>query len=179
MAKDMNEAPTAQPSIGLTSEQLRMILDSVGASAVTGMREAQKQARRENPNYPEQSVFHPEGKFDHEGKQLAPKVAFRIPTFFCGVRLRGETETAEEIMLCNKFTEPKTARKGRWTAELKGNEFDRELHIDVPCYTQNDKNDLPSFALILMELLEGADAVTPASLIKRIEELERKQTEAA
>ena len=175
----LTTAGIAPTTIGMTPETLQSLLGSMGATSAAAMREAYRQQRKENPNYPEVSVFNPEGKFDDDGNARTPKVTFRRPTFFNGVRLGGELETPEEIRLFNQFTDTKLARDGRWKLEIedKGTKNERAL-LTIPSRTADDRmeNAVP-LPLILRELLGGADAVNPETLAARIAELERKLAE--
>ena len=97
-------ASPAMPSlVGISVEQLQAILGALGKTSAEAMREAYRLQRKENPNYPERSVFNPMGSFDDEGRALPPKVKLTRPTFFVGVRLPEELMTAEEIELCNQI----------------------------------------------------------------------------
>lgn len=168
------QSGAAPTTIGMSPEQLQMIIGTLNPAIA--MREAYKLQRKENPNYPEQSVFHPRGKFDHEGIPLKPKATFKRPTFFMDVRLGGELETEDEIELCNRFTQDRLARNGKWKAIIKNKgELNEELHIEIPSKTMDDRmeNAYP-FAIILRELLEGAAAVNQETLIQRIADLEAK-----
>src|SRR5260221_368079 len=100
--KGAGAVPTTQ---GMTPEVIKTLVEAFQATSTTAVRETLRQERVENPNYPERSVFNPAGVFDDRGNRLAPKAKFRRATFFQGVRLAGELETAAEIELCNQFTE--------------------------------------------------------------------------
>ncbi len=168
------DAP-AQPSlIGFTAEQLQTLLATLGTTSTAAMREAYRQQRNENPNYPERSVFNPEGVFDDEGRSLGAKPKLRRPTFFVKVRLNDEVMTRDEIELCNRFTQTKEARGGKWVAQVIKKGDTEELHImdDVSVYNNDDRNELPPLTFILRELLDGADAVNPETMAKRIAALE-------
>ncbi len=165
--------PTTQ---GLTPDVLQSIVQAFQATSQTAVRETLRQERKENPNYPAKSVFHPAGVFDDSGKTLTPKATFRRTTYFQGVRLGGELETEQEIELCNAFTTDRDAREGRWTARLENKGRPNEkLLITIPSKTVDDRmeNSLP-LALILRELLDGVDAVNPDALQRQIDEM--KQT---
>lgn len=166
----LRSAGAVPTTAGLTVETLQTLVQAFQATSQTAVRETLRQERAENPNYHERSAFNPPGVFDDRGTPLAPKVKFRRATFFQGVRLAGELETPIEIELCNKFTDDKEAREGRWTArvENKGRPNER-LYISIPSKTVDDRmeNSLP-FSLILRELLDGTDAVNPETLQKQI-----------
>ena len=158
--------------VGISPEQLQTILGALGKTSAEAMREAYRQQRRENPNYPERSIFNPAGLFDDAGQAVAPKVKLAQPTFFVGVRLNEELMTVEEVELCNRFTESKVSRDGLWKVDLEGQGRTARLKIDVPCKTVDDRMVLPPFTHILRELLSGTDAVSPDALQKRVEALE-------
>lgn len=176
LAAILRQSGAAPTTIGMTKESMQMLIGSLHETNANSMKQALRSQRKENPNYPERSVFHAEGKFDDDGNPRAPKVAFLRPTFFQGVRLGGELETPEEISLCNRFTEDKSSREGRWTAELvnKGTKNER-LVITIPSKTVDDRmeNSYP-FTYILRELIEGASAVNTDTMSARIAELEEK-----
>lgn len=174
--------PTTMGMDTSTAHALMQSMQSLQQSSLVtamreGMKEQAKQTRRENPLYPEQSVFHPQGVYDHEGKALALKLKFRRPTFFQGVHLGGELETEEEIELCNRFTETRTAREGTWIAEIEGQGRNERLLIKVPSQNVDDRMVLPPFPHILRELLDGAEAVNPEAMHKRIQQLEAQIAE--
>lgn len=157
---------------GLTAEQIQTIAMTSGAANARAMQLA---LRRENPNYPEQSVFHPRGLFTDDGIAQAPKAKFSRPTFFNGVRLGGELETEEEIELCNRFTETREVVSKGWTATIERVGNKDRLLITVPSRTIDDRMVLPgSFTLILQELLGGSEAVNPLSLQKQIDDLTKR-----
>lgn len=172
----LTAAGIAPTTIGMTPDLLQSLLGSMGATSAAAMKEAYRQQRKENPNYPEVSVFNPDGKFDDDGNAREPKVTFKRPTFFNGVRLGGELETPEEIRLFNSFTDTKLARDGRWKLEIedKGTRNERCL-LTIPSRTADDRmeNAVP-LPLILRELLGGADAVNPETLQRQIDELNKK-----
>lgn len=161
--------PTTQ---GLTPEIFQTLAASFASVSQGAVRETLRQERKENPSYPERSVFHPPGVFDDFGKALPPKVKLTRETFFNGVRLGGELETADEIELCNRFTDSRTACEGLWTAELEGVGSKKRLVITVPSKTLDERMTLPPFTHILRELLEGPEAVNPETMHRRIAELE-------
>lgn len=175
------QAGAIPTTMGMDAPTLQSIVAAFQATSATAVRETLRQERRENPNYPERSVFNPGGVFDDQGKALTKKVTLRRPTYYNGVRLGGELETIEEIELCNRFTETRIARKDEpqpWEAivEHRGQANERLL-IKVPSKTIDDRMGLPTFTSILAELLGGAAAVDPLSLQRQIDDL-RKQVES-
>lgn len=137
--------------------------------------ESQRTIHRQNPQHPGKSAFsHPEGDV------ARPKATLKYrETFLNGHREREDELTPAEIDAFNQFTHSCAARGGDvnkpgadgWTAIVAGH----RLIIDVPAYTQDNRNNLPDgLVLILNELAQGARAVTPASMAERIAELERK-----
>lgn len=175
----LTQSGAAPTTIGMTTESMQMLLGSLSATNAETMKQALRSQRKENPNYPEQSVFHPAGRFSDDGTALPDKVKLRRRTYHNGVLLGGELETEEEINLCNQFTEDKTARNGLWTATIleKGTSRER-INIKTPSQTPDERmeNSLP-LPLILRELLGGADAVNPATLSARMAKLEAKLAE--
>jgi hypothetical protein len=174
--------PTTQ---GFTPESFQTIMASMQALSAGAVKETLRHERKENPNYPEKSVFFPRGKFDDLGNALAPKLTFTRPTIFNGVRLGGELETEDEIKLCNQFTADRSSRDGLWTAILEHQGTSRErLLITVPSLSIDERMSLPPFTLILAELLNGAEAVNPLTMQTQIDALKAevdrlKQTSAA
>jgi hypothetical protein len=147
-------------------------MQSVSAASV---KETLRHERKENPNYPEKSVFFPRGKFDDLGNARPPKATFTRPTYYNGVRLGGELETEEEIQLCNQFTRDKSCRDGLWEAIIENAGSSRErLIIKVPSLSIDERMGLPPFTLILAELLGGAEAVNPLTMQKQIDDLKAK-----
>ena len=61
-------------------------------------------------------------------------------------------------------------RGGKWVAQVIKKGDTEELHImdDVSVYNNDDRNELPPLTFILRELLDGADAVNPETMAKRI-----------
>ncbi len=172
-----NQAPVAPagPSlVGFTPEQLQALFATMGSVSARATSDALRSQRKENPYYPEKSVYNPEGLYADDGTPKPAKVKLSRATFFVGVKLSDELMTADEIELCNRFTTDKTARNGTWKAEIVMHGNQPRLYIDVPSKTIDDRNGLPTFAFILKELLEGPEAVNPVTMAKRIEELEKK-----
>lgn len=167
------------PQQAFTPDSLVAMANAFAKNSAEAVRETLRQERPENPSYPEKSVFFPRGKFDDKGHANAPKIAFRRPTFFNNVHLKGELETEEEIALFNGFTEDRTAREGRWKATIfnKGTKFERLL-VEIPSKTTDDRmdNSLP-LPLILLELQGGAEAVNPTTLQARIDALQARVDE--
>lgn len=171
--KSLLVASGAAPStIGMTPENMQALMNTLHANSATAIREAIRSQRKENPAYPERSVFNPRGVFNDAGEAQAPKLKLSRPTFFNGVRLGGELESEEEIELCNRFTESRYAREGTWKAEVEGKGINQRLLITVPSRSVDDRMVLPPFTHILRELLDGAEAVNPESLQKQIAALQ-------
>jgi hypothetical protein len=169
----LGKAGAVPTTMGMDGATLQEIVKAFQLTSATAVRETLRQERVENPNYPGRSVFNPDGVFDKDGKSM-PKVKFRRDTYYQNVRLGGELETPEEIALFNAFTEDKSSRDGRWTAEIvhKGTPKER-LYVKIPSMTPDERmeNSIP-MTLVLMELLGGADAVNTETLTKRIAVLE-------
>ena len=166
----MQRAGLAPTTVGMSPDQLKTILQTVGQTNAQAM---QKSLQRENDKFPNQSVFDPTGRFDAEGNQLPPKVTFKYTTFFIGVRMgdQGGTSdlcTPEEIELFNRFTVDKEARSGRWQAKFTNRDGKRLLSITLPVRSVDDRMGLPDLSSILLELLEGPDAVNPATLVAKV-----------
>ncbi len=141
-------------------------LAEVMASNAEGMRKALKP---ENPRHPDISAFNPEGERDHPRPKLTRK------TFWVGTELHEDELSREEIDLFNQFTHSTEAKNGAWTAEIRvtGKLGESQLHIRFPSAAMDDRMDLPNgMAIMLRELLGGAQAVEPAALSARIAALE-------
>lgn len=171
--RDSGAAPT---TIGMTPEHLQVLMGTLQANSVDAHKQAIRSLRKENPNYPERSVFNPEGVYDDFGNAKPPKVKLSRTTFFVKVRLNDEVMTPEEIELCNRFTQTKEARGGKWIASVTKRGDTEELRIldDFSVYNADDRSDLPPFTFICRELLDGADAVNPQTMAARIADLEAK-----
>lgn len=171
--KDGGDLPgMGMPSlVGFTPAQLQTLLGTLGMNSAQAMKDAIRSQRKENPSYPERSVFNPGGVFDDEGVALPPKVKLSRETFYVGVRLSEELMTVDEIELCNRFKvgTDKYSRDGLWKAEFRKNGSTDRLFIVVPCKNNDDRMVLPPFANILRELLLGPDAVNPESMQKQID----------
>lgn len=167
----LKRAGVVPTTSGMGVEHLQAIMSTMDAVSARSVKEALRSERKENPNYPEKSVFFPAGKFDDSGRILPAKITLSRTTFFNGVRLGGELETEEEIGLCNRFTESRTAREGEWQAIVETG-LNARLTITVPSKTVDDRMSLPPFTHILRELLDGAEAVNPDTMARRIAALE-------
>jgi hypothetical protein len=158
------------PSTSL--DALEGMLGRIGQTNVAAIREARKLDRKENPNYPERSVFLPRGLYDDEGRPQPPKLKLTHVTHYCGQPINGESETEEEIALFNRFTESKESRDGKWKAQLTWEGKKSTLMITVPARSIDDRSELPAMTQVLTELLDGPDAVNPDTMAKRIAALE-------
>jgi hypothetical protein len=157
-----------QQAQGLTAEQLDKILTNNAASV-------QKALKPENASAPNVSVYNPDGGpkakltyTNDKGETRARK------TYFVGARMDEDLLTPLEIALFNRFTASKTAKGGLWTATIKQNGNDQELHVFVPHKELDDRMGLGSLTMILRELLEGPDAANPDALIARLEAAEAR-----
>lgn len=179
LASLLAKAGAAPTTIGITPEMLKGLLDSRSAGVETAVRETLRLERRENPSYPERSVFFPLGKFDDKGGALRSKHTLKRRTYHNGVLLGGELETEEEIDLYNQFTEDRTARDGRWTAEIHFGGTSRErLVVKTPSFTIDDRTEYGGpLSNILRELLSGPEAVNQLTMEKRIKALEQRNSE--
>lgn len=173
-----HQKPDAEPAVpslaGMTPEALLTIIQALGKTSAMSVREALRSERKENPFYPERSVFNPAGVFDDEGKALPPKTKLTRDTFFVGVRLSEELLTPEEIDLCNRFTEDRQSRNGEWTATLEQRGAKTRLLIAVPSKTIDDRMGHPPFTHILRELLEGEENIRPEKLQTKVAALEAR-----
>jgi hypothetical protein len=175
LAAILRQAQVVPTTMGMDAATVRTLIEGFQATSTTAVRETLRQERKENPNYPERSVFNPAGVYDDLGNPLPPKVRFRRPTIYVGVRLGGELETPEEIELCNRITESKTCHNGDWSATIEDKGTPRErLLILVPSKTADDRSGLPPFTHILRALIDGDDAINPETMHQRITALEQQ-----
>ena len=165
-----NVATAAPSTIGMTPEQFQTIVATVGTVNVKAMQQA---LRTENPHYPERSVFNPVGLFDDAGTQMPPKVVLKRDTYFVGVLVgkagaTSEIYTPDELELFNRFTGDKETRNGTWTATLLKRDNREILAVVVPHRTNDERMGLTLLTHILLELLEGEDAVAPNKLLDQV-----------
>lgn len=151
---------------GLNAEQLEKIL-AANAQSV------QKALKPENATAPKVSVYNPDGGAKAMLCYTAADGAVRPrKTFFVGARMDEDLLTPLEIALFNRITSNKTARNGLWTATIKQNGNDQELHVFVPHKEMDQRLDLPNgLYLILRELIDGPEAVNHESLAVEVERL--------
>lgn len=168
----LTRAQVVPTTMGMTPEQFATIMQTNSSMSARAM---QQSLRHENPSFPNKSVFLERGKFDDEGHPQLPKERLKYDTYFVGVLIGragavAESNTEEEIQLFNRFVEgeDKESRDGKWTAKFTKRGTRTGLFIDVPCLNNDDRIGLPPQSEILMELLDGADAVNPASLMQRV-----------
>ncbi|KKL73362.1 hypothetical protein LCGC14_2075660, partial [marine sediment metagenome] len=69
------------------------ILQSVGRDTATALKKA---GQRENPDYPERSVYNPRGRYDDDGKPQPPKLKFKRDTYF-GPVLIGRAGASDDL----------------------------------------------------------------------------------
>lgn len=181
LAPLLKSAGLVPTTMGMTPEHLQVLMGTMTAVSASAQKEAIRSQRRENPQYPEKSAFNPRGVFDDNGFALEPKVKFRIPTFFQGVRLAGELEGEEEIRLCNAITEDRYSRDGLWKAEIVGKGINQRLMIRInrenETLTMDDRMGLPPFTIILRELISGKEATNPETLHRQIEAMQKRIAE--
>lgn len=160
---------------GLTTEMVEAIATaSAKAAANSGAESMRRIMHPQNAQHPGLSVFSfPEGDQVHPKPVLRPRPDGQPgEVLFCNSRLDTDSLTPTTIDLFNRFTRTLTARNGRWRADLAPDGIG--LHVTVPCKTIDDRMDLPSLDMILLELLDGQAAVDPISLADRVVELERQ-----
>ena len=175
----LSAAGIVPTTMGMTPETLQVIMGSMTQVSANALKESLRSQRKENPNYPEKSVFHPAGRFTDDGTPKPAKVRFRRRTYHNHILLGGELETEQEIKLFNAITDDRTARDGKWKAEIleKGTARER-IMVTTPSMTPDERSDnsLP-LPMILMELIGGPMAVNADTMANRILELEAKMKE--
>lgn len=166
----LSEQPAA-----MTPEQITaLVTAAAGSAANTGAESLRRVLHSSNAQHPGKSAFsYPEGDILHPKAMLRPTPDGQPgECFFCGSRQDPEQLTPAQIDLFNRFTRTVTARDGRWKAEISSNGIN--LAVWVPTKTIDDRMDLPSLDLILLELLDGQAAVDPVSMGERIAQLEKQ-----
>lgn len=172
------KAGLVQPptTIGMTAEQFQAILATNGKVNAKAMQQA---LRRENLYYPDRSVYNPAGVYDDEGRPLQPKVCFKRDTYQVNVMIGRADDsegmcTPEEIGLLNRFTTNKETRGGAFKAEIVTRNGKEVLRIIHPYATNDERVGLPPLTHILLELLEGEDAVNPDILLTQVAKLRQQ-----
>lgn len=157
---------------GKSSEETRLALE-----AITQLKgEVERTVLRSNKQHPGISVFdYPEGRVAAEKAGKIKKLTYK--TYFCGGLQFADDLTPTEVDLYNSFTSSKSCRDGRWTARLAPNGTTNELHIDVPCFTTDERMSLPSLVAILGELLYGAEVVDPATMMQSVMQMQKRIAE--
>jgi len=152
----------AQPSGGgLTGSDLKMILDSQRENQKQ-LVEATRQVRHSNPDHEHKSVFsHPEGDLAH------PKAKLKFKEVFHNGHLEREDDlTPGEIDAYNLIEHSCEARDGRWQADVSKN--GKRLKITIPCFTPDERGDIPSLTMQLVELSQGERAVNQDNMIAEL-----------
>jgi hypothetical protein len=168
---EAQKARLAQPvSGGLSGEDLKAILESQHKNQQQ-LVEATRQVRHSNPDHTHVSAF------SHPGGDLAePKASLRFKeVFHNGHREREDDLTPGEIDAYNAITHSCEARGGKWTATVSRD--GRRLLIVIPCYTPDERGDVPSLTMQLMELAQGERAVAPDQMAAELLRM-RKAMEA-
>jgi hypothetical protein len=168
-------ATKTTPGGGFDEAALTRVLASVTQTNATANAQAMQTAlNRSNPNYIPRSPYH-----RADGSEAIPQYTVYFGPQFTsgrGAPLPRDLYSPDECDLINRF-EPgpmRSARGGQWTAEVLQNGSTKELVIKAPMATMDQRSNLPSFTLILRELLDGEVAVNPETLAARVAELERK-----
>ena len=152
----------AESSKGLSKQDLTDVMTANSE----GIRKALKP---ENATHPDVSAFNPLGERDH------PRPALKFKkVYWANVVMHPSELRREEIELFNSVEHNLEARNGTWKAEIKKNGGESELWITFPFDSIDNRMDLPSMEVLMMELLGGTRAVDPASLAQRVAELEKQ-----
>lgn len=166
MAKDATEIDALKAQLAAMQEQMAALAQpkaDPGLEAVKLL--AERSAPKEDPNYIERGPF---------TRADGSKPRLTRPTFFLGARQRDDQLTPDEVEAFNAITASRTARDGRWVADVRQNGSTSELWIEVPAKTQDDRQDLPALLMILLELQGGPRATDPLALAQRVAELEAR-----
>lgn len=162
------EKLTAQAgAAGLSAEQLETILTRSGLTAAEGMRASLRPENRTHRH--ESAFFTPQDKQRYGSWEAKPTLSRK--SYFVGVEEKDERLMPAEIEAFNAITERRTARNGRWKADIKKDGPDESLWISVPCETSDQRMELPSLLLILLELNGGPSTVNVHALLRQIEAL--------
>jgi len=150
---------------GLTSEQLQQVLHSAGVTSAEAMRQS---LRPENADHPHISAFFTESdRLTYGTYENKPKLTRK--TFFCGVEEKDERLTPSEIEGYNRISDNRSARHGRWAAEIRRNGRADELHVWVPCSTLEERMQLRPLLLIQHELNGGASTEDLGALLQELQ----------
>ena len=165
------DAAAAPPQATFTMDQVMALLQTaksggetdieglltkvLSASAKANATAMQTALNRENPNYVAKGPYH-----RADGSEVRAKYdVFFGPSHSKGKggRLPKDMWREEEADLINRFQvgDHRTSRNGDWSAECVRDGSTHELIVKVPMFTEDQRNDLPSFAMILRELLDG------------------------
>ncbi len=164
-----------QPDRGMSADQITALVTAAAANAAnTGAESMRRVLHPQNAQHPGKSVFsYPEGDIAHPKAVLRPRPDGQPGVvFFCGSREDPDQLTPAQIDLYNRFDRSRTSRDGKWKAEIASNGID--LMVWVPAKSIDERMDLPSLDLILLELLDGTASVDPVSLAERVAQLEQQ-----
>jgi hypothetical protein len=162
----------ANAAAGNTSPALE-----AAVQAIQGLKsEVERTVTRSNATHPGISAFsYPEG--DVAARKAGKIKALRYETYFCGGKQSEDDLTPTEVDLYNKFERSVSCRDGRWTATIRKDGTKTQLHIWVPCKTNDDLASLPSLVAVLGELLYGAETVDPTTMMTHVIAMEREIAE--
>ena len=154
------------PSSGIDGKQLEAILTRVTEAAAGPSQLLASKLKPENADHLQRGPFeHPDGGISHPKPTLAREVIF-------GGRLRADELTYAEVEALNALSASLTrsqrrlARDGKWSATVSDD--DQRLTIRVPVKTIDDRQDLPPFLGIVLELTSGAKALEPADIMNEL-----------
>lgn len=163
----IDKLSTVASNNGLSAEQLEVIMTRAGLASAEGMRLSLKP---ENPEPTHISAFFTvEDKARYGSWEDRPQLSRK--TYFCGIEEKSDRLMPAEIEAYNAITEYRTARNGQWKAQIKQNGEHKELWVSVPFETLDQRMNLPSLILILLELNGGPSTADVHSLIRQIEHL--------
>lgn len=187
---EIEAAATPAPQATFTMDQVMALLQTaksggetdieglltkvLSASAKANASAMQTALNRENPNYVAKGPYH-----RADGSEVRAKYdVFFGPSHSKGKggRLPKDMWREEEADLINRFQvgDHRTSRNGDWSAECVRDGSTYELIVKVPMFTEDQRNDLPSFAMILRELLDGEQAVNPETLAAEVAKLKQQ-----
>ena len=152
---------------GLTPSQLETILTKVGLSTAEGMRQSLKPENSDHSNI--SAFFTTADKARYGSFDAKPQLTRK--TFFVGAEEKVDRLMPAEIEAYNAITSYKEARGGKGKAHVKRNGQAEELWVEVPFETVDQRMEIPSLLLILMELNGGPSTANIHNLVKQIEAL--------
>lgn len=151
---------------------------TIGSAITEALDRNARKVDKNNPDYPYVSVYRPKGLLHEDYADLK----FHRQPYFNHGKVLIDTLMPAEVEAYNALSrtlkgpgDKRTARNGRWKAEVSAN--NDGLMLNIPCKTEEDRtevNAVPGLEFLLRELTLGAEAANPASIL---DELRKAQAE--